>query len=130
VITDDQIAALNPEMATTWIVGVMPLSDAQRRVLAIACRNGGFVAAGTGSHRGRVERVPASALLALVRRGYLTHCYGSEGGVAGRLSESARDKLAECFAPAGTGQACGAANDCARLRGHAGKHRNRIGQEW
>jgi hypothetical protein len=90
----DRIKALNPEMAATWIAGVSPLTDAQRRVLAIACRNGGYVEAGVGEHRGHVERVPAAAVLALVRRHYLTPCYGSEGGVAGRLSPNSLAKLA------------------------------------
>jgi len=84
---------MDPEMAAIWIAGVMPLSDAQRRILAIACHNGGYVAAGTGQQGGRVERIPAATLLALVRRGYLTRCYSSEGGVAGRLSPNAREKL-------------------------------------
>jgi hypothetical protein len=99
VITDEQIKALDPAIAATWIMGMSatPLSDAQRRVLTIACRNGGFVAAGTGAYRGRVKRVPASALLALVRRGYLVHSYGSEGETAGRLSPIARERLAAAF---------------------------------
>lgn len=97
MITDARIAAMNPEMAATWIQGMGPLSKAQWRVLVSACRNSGYVQAGTGSHRGRVERISASALLALVRKGYLTQCYGSEGGVAGRLSERSREKLADAL---------------------------------
>lgn len=93
MITDAQIRALNPEMAALVISGMGSMSAAQHRVLTIACRNGGFVAAGTGVHLGHVERVPASALLALVRRGYLEHCYASEGGVAGRLSARSRARL-------------------------------------
>lgn len=101
MITDDQIKALNPEMAAMWIVGSgAALSKAQWHALVIACRNGGYVGAGKGSHRGLVERVSAPAVLALIRRGYLTHCYGSEGGVAGRLSDQARSKLAD-VAPKG-----------------------------
>lgn len=94
MITDAQIKAMDPVMAATWIVGGGPLSDAQLRVLAIACRHGGYVEAGNGEHRGHVERVSASAVNALIRRGYLTRCYGSEGGIAGRLSMSARERLA------------------------------------
>ena len=97
MITDDRIKTLNPEMAATWIKGMGPMSEAQYRVLVIACRNGGYVGAGAGEHAGHVERVPASALLALVRRGHLTHCHGSEGGVAGRLSERSREKLADAL---------------------------------
>ena len=101
MITDDQTKAMNPEMATMWIVGSgAALSKPLYAALVIACRNGGYVQAGEGEHKGRVERVSASALLALVRRGYLTHCYGSEGGVAGRLSDQARGKLAD-VAPKG-----------------------------
>ena len=98
MITEEQNRAMNPEMAAMWIVGsgARP-SKAQWQALVIACRNGGYVAAGTGEHGGHVERVSASALLALVRRGYLTHCYGSEGGVAGRLSEQSREKLADAL---------------------------------
>lgn len=56
-LTSAQIKALDPEMAATWIVGASPLSDAQRRVLTIACRDGRSVAAGTGEHRGRVDDI-------------------------------------------------------------------------
>jgi hypothetical protein len=34
------------------------------------------------------------------------------------------------FAPAGTGQACGNANDCHLYKGHTGPHRSRFGREW
>lgn len=34
------------------------------------------------------------------------------------------------FAPAGTGQACGAANDCQRFVGHDGPHMSRHGRVW
>lgn len=95
-ITKERIQQLNPEMAAMWIVGSgASLSKAQHQVLVIACRNGGYVQAGTGEHRGHVERVPASALLGLIRRGYLTHVYGSEGGVAGQLSERSRERLTD-----------------------------------
>lgn len=101
MITDDQIKAMNPEMAATWIVGSgASLSKPQYQALVIACRNGGHVEAGGGAHKGHVERVSAPALLALVRRGYLTHCYGTEGGVAGQLSERARSRLTD-VAPKG-----------------------------
>ena len=135
MITDERIMAMNPDMAAMWIVGTgAPLTKAQWQVLVIACRNGGYVQAGKGEHCGRVERVAASPLLALVRRGYLTHCYGSEGGVAGRLSQHAREKLADALklevAPAGTGQRCGAANACHLYRGHAGQHEDWRGDKW
>jgi hypothetical protein len=94
----DQIKTLNPEMAAMWIVGTgAPLSKAQYRVLTIACRNGGFVAAGNGVHKGHVERVPASAVLALARRGYLDLCTASEGNIAGQLSKRSREKLADAL---------------------------------
>ena len=95
MITDDQIKALNPDMCVTWIIGTGPhLSNAQYQALRVACRNGGYVEAGTGSYKGRVERVSASAIIALTRRGYLKPCYGSVGGVAGQLAENASAKLA------------------------------------
>lgn len=95
VITDDQIRAMNSDMAAMWIVGSGGhLSKPQWHALLIACRNGGYVQAGTAEYNGRVEQVSASALRALVRRGYLTHCYDTEGGVAGRLSLHAREQLA------------------------------------
>jgi hypothetical protein len=95
VITDDQLKAMNPEMAAMWIVGsAASLSKPQYQALVIACRNGGYVEAGG------VERVSAAALLALARRGYLARCYGTEGGLAGRLSERARTRLAD-VAPKG-----------------------------
>lgn len=97
-ITKEQIKALNPEVAAMWIVGSgASLSKAQFQTLVIACRNGGYVQAGTGEHRGHVERVAASALLGLIRRGYLRHVYGSEGGVAGLLSERSRERLADAL---------------------------------
>jgi hypothetical protein len=34
------------------------------------------------------------------------------------------------FAPAGTGQACGAANECHLFKGHKGKHGSRFGRVW
>jgi len=57
------------------------------RVLRIAARSGSVVA-GKGEHAGHVERVSASTVLSLIRRGLLSHIYGSEGGLGGRLTES------------------------------------------
>jgi hypothetical protein len=65
------------------------------RVLHIADRDGGAVVAGTSAHAGRVERVPASTVLALIRRGLLSHRYGSEGGLGGRLTDAGRAAIAE-----------------------------------
>ena len=49
--------------------------------------------------------------------------------VAGKLSriDESDDTI---LAPAGTGQRCGAANDCARHKKHGGKHRNCEGSTW
>jgi hypothetical protein len=55
------------------------------RATTIALRDG-RVNAGAGAHSGHVERVGASSILALIRRGVLVHRYGSEGGLAGELS--------------------------------------------
>jgi hypothetical protein len=63
------------------------------RVLRIAERDGAVIA-GTGAHAGRVERVPASTVLALLRRGLLSHIYGSEGNVGGRLTDEGHTALA------------------------------------
>jgi hypothetical protein len=93
-LTRDQIQALHPETAARWIVDSVTLSKAQHQALVIACRDGGHVQAGTNAHGGHVERVSASALRALVRRGYLNHCFGSEGGMGGRLSQRALASLA------------------------------------
>lgn len=101
MLSDEQIKGLDSMMASMTIVNQAPMSSAGWRVLEIACRNGGFVQAGTGSHNGRVERVAASAILALVRRGYLDHCYGTEGGVAGRLSDRSRQRLSEVVCASG-----------------------------
>ena len=64
------------------------------RVLGIAIRDNGYVAAGVGAHAGHVERVAASTVRALIRRGYLEHCYSTEGGLAGRLTHKGF-----CFIP-------------------------------
>ena len=61
------------------------LTDEMTRVMAIAARDGGYVAAGKSEHGGRVERVHPSTILALIRRGLLVHCYASEGGLAGKI---------------------------------------------
>lgn len=58
--------------------------DPMIRALAIAKRDG-IVCAGKGEHTGRVERVAASTIRALIRRGILAHCYSPDGGLAGRL---------------------------------------------
>lgn len=57
--------------------------------MGIAARDGA-VAAGKGAHNGHVERVNASTILALIKRGLLVHCYASEGGLAGRLPDAQR----------------------------------------
>jgi hypothetical protein len=63
------------------------LTAEMERTLAIAKRDGGRVNAGKGEHAGHVERVSASAIRALIKRGLLVHCYSSEGGFAGKLPE-------------------------------------------
>jgi hypothetical protein len=71
------------------------LTSEMLRVLRIADRDGGAVVAGTGAHAGHVERVPASTVLALIRRGLLSHSYGSEGNAGGRLTDAGRAAIAE-----------------------------------
>lgn len=70
------------------------LTSEMLRVLRIADRDGGAVAAGTGQHAGHVERVNAATVLALIRRGLLSHIYSGEGGLGGRLTAEGRGALA------------------------------------
>jgi hypothetical protein len=96
---------MNPTMAALAIVGGgAPLTEAGYRVLEIAVRNGGYVAAGVGAHGGHVERVAASAIRALVRRGYMHAQTSPDGGYAARLSRVARDRLEWALGPAGKEQ--------------------------
>jgi hypothetical protein len=64
-------------------------TEAQLLCLRRALRDGG-VCAGKSEHAGRVERMPASTILACIRRGWLKHHYGSEGGCAGSLTDAGR----------------------------------------
>jgi hypothetical protein len=107
MITKAQIQSLPPETAVEWIVGALasPLSKAQRAALVIAIRDGGRVQAGTNTHNGHEERVSASALRVLVRLGYLNHCFGSEGGMGGQLSERSMARLAASWIEYGLGHA-------------------------
>lgn len=70
------------------MAAVKPLTPEMERVLAIARRDGA-ACAGKGEHGGRVERVAASTIRALIVRGLLVHCYSSEGGYAGKLPPDA-----------------------------------------
>lgn len=71
----------------------MKLTDEMLRVLRIAERSG-MAVAGAGVHAGHVERVYAPTVLALIRRGLLSHAYGSEGELGGRLTAEGRATLA------------------------------------
>ena len=62
------------------------LTQKMEAALGIAIRDGA-VAADRGEHNGRVEHVAATTIAALIRRGYLTHCYNGNGGLGGRLTE-------------------------------------------
>jgi hypothetical protein len=84
---------------SAMIKPLRPLAPEMLRVLRIAERDGGSVSAGSGAYKGRVERVPASTISALIRRGLLEHRYGSEGGLGGRLTEAGRAALAREAAP-------------------------------
>ena len=70
------------------------LTSEMVRVLRVADRDGA-VAAGTGAHAGHVESVNASTVRALLRRGLLSHVYGSEGHVGGRLTQAGSEALAQ-----------------------------------
>ena len=69
------------------------LTSDMLRVLRIAERDGAVIA-GKGAHAGHVERVSAATVLALLRRGLLSHTHGSERGeVGGRLTPAGRAAL-------------------------------------
>lgn len=62
------------------------LTTKMKQALAIAARDGS-VAAGNGAHAGRVERVHPMTILSLIKQGYLSHCYNSDGGLGGKLTD-------------------------------------------
>jgi len=62
------------------------VSDAQARALKHAHVNGGVVSAGNDAYAGRVVRISARALDALIRRGLGTHRYNGDGGYAMELT--------------------------------------------
>lgn len=70
------------------------LTNEMLRVLRIAERDDA-VSAGTGAHAGHVERVNAATVMSLLRRGLLSHTYGSEGHVGGRLTAAGRAALTQ-----------------------------------
>jgi hypothetical protein len=72
-----------------------PLTAEMLRVLRAAEENRGSISAGrTVTSQGRVEKIPASTITSLIRRGLLEHSYGSEGGIGGRLTSEGRAALA------------------------------------
>lgn len=75
------------------------LTPKMEEALAIAQRDG-VVTAGGNVYQGRVERVAAATIRALIARGLLEHCYSSEGGMAGRLRVEPAAALAEPVEPA------------------------------
>jgi hypothetical protein len=81
------------DMATFMLADAGDLTDGMRRAFIVALREGAVVA-GIGAHAGHLERVSASSILALIRRGLLVHAYGSEGNLGGELSPAMRDKMA------------------------------------
>jgi hypothetical protein len=68
-------------------MGNATLTPKMERALAIARRDG-MVCAGHGVHAGHVEKVAATTISALIKRGLLVHCYSGDGGLAGRPTES------------------------------------------
>jgi hypothetical protein len=80
-------------MCITKDTMVAGLTDDMLRVLRIAERDGAVVA-GKGDHAGKVERVNASTVLSLIRRRLLSHIYGGEGGLGGRLTDAGRAAIA------------------------------------
>ena len=70
------------------------LTNEMLRALRIAARDGA-VSAGTGAYAGRVEHVNAATVMSLLRRGLLSHTYGSEGHVGGHLTPIGRAALTQ-----------------------------------
>jgi hypothetical protein len=90
-----QIKKLNPVMAAAWLARDAHLTEPGRRTLELAIRNGGWGCAGTGQHAGRLERVSASSMASLERRGFLTATRSPDGGAAAVLSQRSMDALAK-----------------------------------
>lgn len=59
------------------------LTDEMTRVLTLVVERGALVA-GKGEHKGRVERISATTLKALERRGLVTLHIGPDGGMMAR----------------------------------------------
>jgi hypothetical protein len=64
------------------------LTPKMQAALTSAARNGGKV--GTGAYGARGERHSPATIRALIARGLLTSCYGSEGEMAGELTAAGR----------------------------------------
>jgi len=75
-------------------VSTFKLTSEMMRVLRIAERDGAVIA-GTDQHAGRVESVNGATILSLLRRGLLSHTYGSEGELGGRLTQTGREALGQ-----------------------------------
>ncbi len=90
------MAGTNLDTLCNFLLGEMSpnASPEMRRVFMIALRDGRVIA-GNGTHAGHVERVPASTIRALIARGLLAHCYGSEGQYGGQLSARVVRRRAE-----------------------------------
>ena len=63
------------------------MTKSMEAALKIARRDGS-VSAGRNTYKGCVERVSASAIQALIRRGLLVQTLNTDGGLAGRLPEA------------------------------------------
>lgn len=61
------------------------LSPSMREAIELAREDGGFVCAGQQVRRGRVVRVNARTLDALVKRGIARPCFSNDGGMAVEL---------------------------------------------
>ena len=79
-------AQLDREIAAALARPAVP--PKMQAALAMAARNGGKV--GTGAYGARDERVAPATIRALIARGLLTPCYGSEGEMAGELTAAGR----------------------------------------
>ena len=62
------------------------LTNPMQHALAYAARNGGYLFAGTTEEHGKVVRINARTIDALVARGMATRCFSSEGGMGCRVT--------------------------------------------
>lgn len=85
-MTNTNTPPMDLDTLATCLLAEHPNLTSTMYVAARVALRDGRVNAGVGAHAGHAERVGASSILALIRKGVLVHCYSSEGGLAGELS--------------------------------------------